>query len=102
VARRVARGRILGAQRAVYDDLRAAVAAAVSALRDAPDYPDLLDGWEALARTQLGPHAVVTRDPSPDGGVIATLGERRVDYTLAALAERELDRLAEKVAALWS
>ena len=100
-ARRTARARVLAAQRAVYDDLVAAVVAAVSALRTDPGYPDLLEGWSALARAQLGPDALVTRDPSPDGGVIATLDDRRVDYTVTALAERELARLAQKVGGLW-
>jgi len=45
---------------------------------------------------------VIERDPSPDGGVVARAGTRRVDYRLPILAERALDDLSDKVAELWA
>jgi vacuolar-type H+-ATPase subunit E/Vma4 len=100
-ARRAVRSRTLAAQRAVYDDLRDAVETAVAGLRDDPGYGSLLDGWTEIALAQIGREATVVRDPLPDGGIIATLGDRRVAYTLTALAEIQIASLADKVGALW-
>ena len=69
---------------------------------DDPGYGALLDGWTEIALAQIGREATVVRDPLPDGGVIATLGDRRVAYTLTALAENQVARLADKVGALWT
>ena len=55
-----------------------------------------MDGPRSLL-PRLGAEATVIRDPSPDGGVIATLDDRRVSYTLTALADHEMARLADKV-----
>ncbi len=71
-------------------------------LRADPRYPALLDQLESMARDQLGEEAVIERDPSPDGGVVARAGTHRVDYRLPILAERALDDLSDKVAELWA
>ena len=55
-----------------------------------------------MARDQLGPGARIERDPPELGGVVATAGTRRVDYTLTALAERALNDHADEVTALWT
>jgi vacuolar-type H+-ATPase subunit E/Vma4 len=73
----------------------------VMAVRNDERYDTLLDRLEDLARAQLGADARIDRDPAPDGGVIATNGSRRVDYTLPALADRALEALADEVALLW-
>ena len=74
-------------------------------LRHDPRYGALLDRLESLARQQLGAGAAVERDPVVAGravvGVIATLGSRRVSYTLPALARRALRELGEEVAGAW-
>lgn len=75
---------------------------AARSLRTDPRYPALLDHLEALARAQLGPTAKVDRDPSDAGGAIATAGNRSVDYTLAALADRAVSALADDVARVSS
>ncbi len=79
---------VLLAKRALMDELEEQVHDAVLRLRDAHDYPRLLDGLVGRARAQLGADAVVTRDPPGRGGVIAECDGRRVDYTLPALARR--------------
>jgi vacuolar-type H+-ATPase subunit E/Vma4 len=81
-------------------ELAVAIQTAIQALRDDARYPDLLRHFEVRAREQLGSEARVTIDS--DGGVIATVGSRRVDYTLTALADRALASLADEVAALWT
>lgn len=100
-ARQVARSGVLAAQRAVYDECHQAVAEAVAQLRGEPDYPDLLDGWSALLRDRLGPNASVIKDPEPDGGVLASFGDRRVDATLTRLAALELAGMPEQLVTLW-
>jgi vacuolar-type H+-ATPase subunit E/Vma4 len=94
--------RILATRAQLRQRLVAAARDAVGDLRGHPRYRDLLDRLEDLARSQLGDGATVDRDPAPDGGVTAAVGNRRVDYTLAALADRALDDLADEVAAPWN
>jgi V/A-type H+-transporting ATPase subunit E len=94
-ARRAARSAVLGARRALYDELRAGARQGVLAHRDDPA---LLDRLEALAREQLGDGAVIMRD----GGVRAVAGSRSVDYSLETLAERALDELGAEVERLWA
>jgi vacuolar-type H+-ATPase subunit E/Vma4 len=93
---------VLGARRASYDALRAQARDAALALRDGPDYPDLLERLAAAARRDLGPGAEVTIDPAGRGGVVARAGSREVDYALVVLAERCVERLGSKAAALWA
>jgi len=71
-------------------------------LRRHPRYPELLDRLEALARSQLGPAAAIDRAPGPAGGLVATAGHRRVDYSLPSLAERALADLEDEVTASWN
>lgn len=97
-ARRAARSAVLGARRALYEELRREARAAVLALQDDPGYPALLDRLEAAARAQLGADARVTRD----AGVRGARGARSVDYTLESLAGRALDELGAEVERLWA
>lgn len=75
---------------------------AARAMRQDPRYAALVDRLEMLATAQLGSTAVIERDPDTAGGVVAVAGNRRVDYTLTALADRALDTLADEVAQLWT
>jgi vacuolar-type H+-ATPase subunit E/Vma4 len=95
-----ARASLLQVQREQYELLRRQVLAAVDSIRGTARYERLLARLERLAREQLGTGAEVVVDP-PEGGVIATSGRRRVDYTLPALAERCLERHSAEVQALW-
>jgi len=78
----------LRARRAAYDDLVRHAREAVRGLSDAPGVRDRLG---ALAREELGPNATVL--PSPDGGVVAHAGARRVSYPLTALADEAVAEL---------
>lgn len=101
-ARADAHDAVLAARARTHDRLvEAAHAAAIDMRRD-PHYPALLDHFERLAREQLGANAVIRRDPTPGGGIVAELGSRRVDYSLAQLADRALDILADEVAGSWT
>lgn len=98
-ARREAHATVLQAREALRRELVRRVVIAVEAMRGDQRYPALLARLEALARSQLGTAALI--EYPPEGGIVAVDGPRRVDYRLAALAERELDALADEVAALW-
>ncbi len=99
--RRRARRVVLEAQRSAYDELVQRVRARASALRTDPAYQELLDGLEQAARRQLGERVAVTRDPAPDGGLLAEADGRRVDYSLPALADRCVHELGAEVERLW-
>jgi len=71
-------------------------------LRDDPRYPALLDQLEDLAHRQLGPNAAIERAPEQRGGIVARHEGRRVDYTLAALADRALAQLGDDIEGLWT
>ena len=99
-ARREAHTTVLRAREALRRELVRRVGIAVEAMRDDERYPALLARLESLAGAQLG--AATRIEYPPEGGIVATVGPRRVDYRLATLAERELEQLADEVAALWS
>jgi len=100
--RREAQGRVLRARREAYEALRDEAVAAVLRLRDDPGYEALLDRLEAGARERLGADSTVQRDPPGVGGVIAHDGQRLIDATLPALAERALEALGSGVEELWA
>jgi vacuolar-type H+-ATPase subunit E/Vma4 len=100
--RRRARGEILRAKRDLHDEFRARSHEAVLELRAAVGYQALLHALSAKARRQLGDDAVLEIDPPDAGGVRAVAAGRSVDYTLAALTERCLGRLAGRLEDLWT
>jgi len=87
--RRAARGVVLRAQRAAYDDLRSRACAAVQMLLADPDlHAHLADA----VRGGLGDRAIV-RD-RPDGGVVAqTPDGRSIDGSVTALVDGALAEL---------
>jgi hypothetical protein len=90
---REARSFELTARRAAYEALVASAAAAVRA-RLADD-PEVLAALTARAHAELGPEATITR--TPEGGVVAEAGGRRMDLPLTALVERAVaERLASQ------
>lgn len=99
-ARRDAVAVVLAARRAALVAVRAHVGDAVGGLRSAADYPELLHALAARATARLGDGTHVECDP-PGGGVVATAGSRRIDYTLPALADRACDALGESIEAVW-
>ena len=94
-ARRSAHARVLGAQRQIWDELRASACAAVRAAADEA----LFERLASTAREQLGNDAVLERDRA--GGLRASAGAKRVDYTLEALVDRCLARLGSAVTEAW-
>jgi vacuolar-type H+-ATPase subunit E/Vma4 len=98
--RRDARDTTLAAQRDLYDELRRRCHDAARALREAPDYPLLREHLTERARAALGQDASIRE--SPDGGVVAEAGSRRLDLSLPTLVDDELDRLGGKVRLLWT
>jgi len=102
VERSFARMEVLGAQREAHDRLRDGARSAALALRDAPDYPELLDRLMAAVRRDLGEDVEIERDPPGVGGVRGRAGTRQVDYTLIALADRCVDALGPRARRLWA
>jgi len=97
----LARMEVLAAQRAAYEELRRRARVAVLALRDDPDYPELLERLAAACRNDLGERAQLETDALDAGGVRASAGTRSVDYTLITLAERCIDALGPRLQRLW-
>jgi len=101
-ARAEAHDAVLRARARTHNRLVEAAHAAAIEMRHDPRYPTLLDHFERVAREQLGDDAVIERDPRPGGGIVAEVGSRRVDYSLARLADRALDVLADGVTRSWT
>lgn len=93
---------VLAAQREARDELCRRARSAALALREAADYPQLLDQLEVAVLRDLGEGADVERDPPGVGGVRGRAGTRGVDYTLVALAERCVASLGPRVQRLWA
>jgi vacuolar-type H+-ATPase subunit E/Vma4 len=92
---------VLAAQRASFEAFRERARRAALELRREPGYGDLLERLAAAARRDLGPDAEVEVDPPDAGGVRARAGTRRVDLTLAAIADRCIDDLGPAARRLW-
>lgn len=99
-ARREARGAVLRAQSAAYEELRRRARESVRALREDPEYPVLVDALRARAVARLGSDAVVRE--LPEGGVLAEVPGRRLDLSLDALADAAVERLGGVVQQLWA
>ncbi len=90
-SRRTARAAVLAARSEAYGEL---VRRSADALRGEP-----VDRLVALATALLGEPVQVTS--AAGGGVVATAGDRRVDLSLDALAERATRLLGPDVEGLW-
>lgn len=99
-ARRQARAVVLAAQAESYAELRSRAVSAARALRDDPAYGAWCDRMRERVRASLGGDAVVT--VLPEGGVRGEAPGRRVEHTLARLAEQAVDALGSDVAGLWT
>ncbi|HMA47857.1 MAG TPA: hypothetical protein VKP11_11800, partial [Frankiaceae bacterium] len=67
-----------------------------------PAYPRMAAALAARAVAALGDGARLDLDPAGRPGVVAEAGGRRVDLTLAALADAVVDELAGEVERLWT
>jgi hypothetical protein len=93
-----ARSVALGADLAIRQDVVRRMKAAVLALRDGPDYQQLLERLSVLAVSAAGPGAVVTEHPN--GGIVATLGGVTVNCSLPRLADRAVAVLDARITAV--
>ncbi|WP_334172019.1 V-type ATP synthase subunit E family protein [Sinomonas sp.] len=99
-SRRAARERVLAAQEAVRLELVRRLRVAAAESRKDPRYEVLLERLTAQAHELLGPEAELRE--SPEGGVVAVAGTRRLDLSLPTLALREAARTPEEVSRLWT
>ncbi|MFE3327062.1 hypothetical protein [Streptomyces sp. NPDC059176] len=97
-ARHRVKTRQLAAQRTVYQELRERVGAGVLSALEVR--PELRDRLVHRAVALLGPDAVIT--DCAGGGVLAEAPGRRVDLSLATLADRALERNGAEVELLWA
>lgn len=98
--RRQAHETVLTRRNALRLDLRRQVRQAVAELRTDPRYPRLLARLTEQSHDLLGPEATVAE--SPQGGVVAEVGSRRLDLSLPALATRTLESMTQEVGELWA
>jgi len=101
VERVLAQADVLAARRESYEELRRRARDAVLKLRSEPGYPDLLERLAAGARRDLGHAAEIETDPPGAGGVRASAGSHRVDYTLVALADSCVSEFGTTARQLW-
>lgn len=99
-ARRAARARELAARREIWEELCRQVVDGVEALRGTGAYPAVRRRLTAHVRQALGPGAHITE--APGGGVVGDAPGRRLDCSLAAFAQRALDRSGGEVEQLWA
>lgn len=90
----------LAARESLRRDLEARVLALAVELRTGQEYPRLMDALRGEVSTLLGPEATI--EEHPDGGVVASLGARRVDLSLPSLARATLESMSGEVAELWT
>lgn len=99
-ARRRARAVLLSAEAESCAVLRARALETALDLRADPAYGPWLERMRVRARATLGEDSVVTE--LPQGGVRGTAPGRRVEYSLAGLAERAVDGLGIETEGLWA
>ncbi|XAS65573.1 hypothetical protein ACOM2C_01885 [Pseudarthrobacter sp. So.54] len=90
-ARREAHELVLAQHSSLRLELRRRVREAAVELTSDPRYPGLRARLTEQCRELLGPDAIVSE--SPDGGVVAEAGSRRLDLSLPLLAGMTLDSM---------
>jgi vacuolar-type H+-ATPase subunit E/Vma4 len=90
-----ARSILLEARREEYLALKQAARSAMAALRDDPSYPAMRERMADAVRRRLGPQAQI--DDADGGGVLGRAPGRRVDYSLASLADQAADEVAAEL-----
>jgi vacuolar-type H+-ATPase subunit E/Vma4 len=91
---------VLARRNALRLELQRQVRESATALRTDPRYPPLLTRLTEQSHALLGPDAMVAE--SPDGGVVAEAGSRRLDLSLPTLATRTLESMTQEVRQLWT
>lgn len=90
-ARRQAHELVLAQRSSLRLELHRRVREAAAGLTSDPRYPKMMARLTEQCRELLGPEAIVTE--SPEGGVVAEAGSRRLDLSLPVLAELMLDSM---------
>jgi vacuolar-type H+-ATPase subunit E/Vma4 len=99
-ARRQAHEAVLARRNALRLELQRQVRQCAVALRADPRYPRLVARLTEQSHARLGPEATVAE--SPQGGVVAEAGSRRLDLSLPVLAARTLEAMTREVGELWT
>lgn len=99
-AEREHRSLVLRAERDVYEQFRLRALEEVQARRDTAAYAALLERLTALVHEQLGEDCAIAEDPT-NGGILASVGSRRVDYTLPTLVDRTIASMGTRAEELW-
>lgn len=99
-ARRDANERVLAAQESLRRALVDQVVRAAQDLRGEPRYAAWVDHLTSRCHEALGPLATVA--PSPSGGVIGELDNRRLDLSVPVLAAATVEAHAAEVRKLWT
>jgi vacuolar-type H+-ATPase subunit E/Vma4 len=98
--RREAHEMVLTRRNALRLALRRQIRESTMELRSDLRYPRLLARMIEQSHALLGPDATVAE--SPEGGVVAEAGSRRLDLSLPVLATRTLESMTPEVCALWT
>lgn len=98
-ARRQAHELVLAQRSSLRLELLRRLKASASGLKADPRYAELMGRLADQCRELLGPETSISE--SPDGGVVAEAGSRRLDLSLPLLAEMTLDSMPE-VRELWT
>lgn len=98
--RRRARRKVLESECRARSSLIEAAISGLDERRGTDSYDAFVGALARDAAVLLGPDADIVRDP-PGGGVIATSGARRIDYTIPSVVERVVGGLGSEVEELW-
>ncbi|MGM0385691.1 MAG: hypothetical protein ACQERF_06900 [Actinomycetota bacterium] len=98
--RRQAHETVLAAQSDLRLEVRRRVREKAVALVEDQRYPALLERLRAQARAALGTGVVITE--SPEGGLVAEAGSRRLDLTLPTLANAAFEAAGDEITRLWA
>lgn len=93
--RRQGRAIVLRARREAYEKLCTQVEMAGEAIVDRPSYQAMREALIAAAHRELGPDADVV--DVRGGGIVARSGRREMDLSLATLAHRAADAVANRL-----
>jgi vacuolar-type H+-ATPase subunit E/Vma4 len=100
-AQQEARRLILDAHRRAYDAVRTESLAELARRRQTSEAAELRSRLAAIARERLGQDATVTTDDD-DCGIVAVLGDRRIDLRAPVLVDRALRLLGPRITGLWA
>ncbi|HYA68138.1 MAG TPA: V-type ATP synthase subunit E [Acidimicrobiales bacterium] len=100
-AQQEARRLVLDARRRAYNAVRTEALAELARRSQTPEAVELRSRLAAIARERLGQDASVTTGDD-DCGIVAVLGDRRIDLRAPALVDRALRSLGPSVAGLWA